>query len=318
VCFRSALYYGAYHKISWGGVMATPRKSGRKKSEAELDKKRLADFLEGRKDTRLRKRRQKDKVNDAWESSVETIPIPLAALEPHPRQPRRQLTEQEVKELAESINLHALATPLLVMRRPDDSEKFYILDGIRRWHAAKMLKIEEVICNVLSQKLRNDEALALMLTMDGTRESFNPIERGKAFRVLRQDLEITQAALANLLRIPQSEISRCEILDDALHEDIVSACLGPDAHWVKLNHLRQLVRLLEIPETQLGVFRQLQKEKWVVRRLKQEVDRILLVVPLPSQLRGFEVETDIFKTTITPKTLGAINDDTIKTYYSVQ
>jgi ParB/RepB/Spo0J family partition protein len=296
-------------------MSTTPIKvARRKKSEEELEKERLADFLEGRNDSWLKRRRQKTKATGPLEFSAETIPVLLEALEPHPMQPRHQLTGKKIKQLAESINLHGLTTPLLVMRRPDDPKKFYILDGIRRWHATKMLKMEEVSCNVISQKLRDHEALALMSTMDGTRESFNPIERGRAFRVLRRELNITQDALANFLRIQQSEISRCENLEDALHKDIVDDCLGPEAHWVKHNHLRQLVRLREVPKLQLEFFQRLREEKCGIRRLRQEVNRILMEIPFPSQRYRLEVENPTFKATITRKGAGAISLDDVRTH----
>jgi len=286
-----------------------PRKPA---SKDDKEKEALRNMLERGTKTWLKNHKKRAAATGNWEFSEKIIPVPVDKLEPHPFQVRRDLIEDEIKELAESMNLNGLGTPLLVLSRPDDSTRFYILDGTRRWRAAKMLKWPEVRCYV-SQGLRDEQALTLMLTMDGNREKFNPIERGKAFRVLREELELTQRGLEHLLRISQSEINRCEVMVVALHPEIVNESLGPNGRWLTHNHLRQFMRLRDLRGRQLELFRQGRETKYGIRLLKQKVDEILQSVPKPRR-DHVEVEDATFSAKIVQKTIGVTTLPRIEAY----
>ena len=67
--------------------------------------------------------------------------LPLSALVPNPTQPRRSFDDRAIDELADSIRARGVIQPLLVRAHPDESERFQIVVGERRflglftWHA---------------------------------------------------------------------------------------------------------------------------------------------------------------------------------------
>jgi ParB/RepB/Spo0J family partition protein len=161
------------------------------------------------------------------------------------------------------------------MPRADNPNKFYILDGTRRWNAVKYLRWSTVQCYI-GPALEDEQALGLMLTMDSSREAFSPLERGISFRVLREQLQFSQRQLAKFLNLPQSEISRCETLRDSLSQPLVDAIsTKTELRWISHNHLRQLIRLRDLPEKQEQVFTEMIQEKWSSRKLAIKIDEIL-------------------------------------------
>lgn len=234
-----------------------------------------------------------EKVKSQWGFSDKTLSLPLTDLEPHPLQPRHQPNPEEVEGLANSILLHGLGTPLFVMPRADDPHKFYILDGTRRWSAVKYLRWGTVQCYI-GPGLKNEQALALMLAMDSSRETFSPLERGISFRVLREQLQFSQRQLAKFLNLPQSEVSRCETLGDFLSQAIIEAIsTKPELRWISHNHLRQLIRLRDLPEKQEQIFAQMIEEKWSSRKLAGKIDEILQKNPNESYLH-IELSNEAF------------------------
>lgn len=269
------------------------------------EKSTLQAFFRGRtRSSWLRERDRRDRLCRHWGFLPEIRHIPPEALDPHPLHPRRFPTLEEVEQLAHSLRFHGLGQPLLVMVQPDNPERYWVLNGMRRLQAIRLFKSlswKTVPCQV-SQGMSRYQALALMVAMDHTVESYNVIEQGIAFRQLRQELDLTQEELAQYIRVGQAYISLCENFVQGLHPEIVETYMGDTARRIVLSHLRELLRLRAVPEIQLEVFRRLQEGGWSVRRLRQEVDARLAgnVALLPD--RNLCFETRYFNLVLKPRT----------------
>ncbi len=117
--------------------------------------------------------------------------IDLDRLTPNPRQPRQQIDEGRLEELAQSIRSHGVIQPLLV-RLVDGRHE--IVAGERRWRAAQragLLKVPIVVREVADADL-----LAVALIENIQREDLNPIEEAQAYRRLADDLHLSQEAIA--------------------------------------------------------------------------------------------------------------------------
>lgn len=279
--------------------------------DAPSDKKSLQAFFRGDTKSAWLKNRKRRARRNGWNFRSEAVNLPVEALEPCPWHPRRLPTPEEVIELAHSILFHGLAYPLLVMQKPDDTERYWVLDGLRRLAAvrSKGLAWETVPC-LLSTGMSRYHALALMLAMDETVTPYNLLERGIAFRQLREELDLTQEELAQYVRVCQSEISRAENMASSLCEEIKEAYLNDQERQITDSHLRELARLRLVPEVQLQVFQQMLAEGWSVRRLRQTVDNLLHVSPL--RPRRVKVCNQYFDLVITPKTPTPISLDKLK------
>ena len=117
--------------------------------------------------------------------------VDIDLLRPNPRQPRMQIDDARLEELAQSIRSHGVIQPILV-RRADDG--FEIVAGERRWRAAQragLLKIPVVI-----REIADDQLLAVALIENIQRDDLNAIEEAHAYQRLADDLQMSQEAIA--------------------------------------------------------------------------------------------------------------------------
>jgi ParB family chromosome partitioning protein len=129
----------------------------------------------------------------------------------NPMQPRMQVDEEELKELARSIKLHGLIQPIAVIKAND---KYILKAGQRRWLAHKELGLKKIKAivqeeTVLPQK-ESDKALFEIAVMENTqRDNLNPLELALALRqAMDKKLYKNMEELANALGKSKSYISK--------------------------------------------------------------------------------------------------------------
>jgi ParB family chromosome partitioning protein len=117
--------------------------------------------------------------------------LDIDLLTPNPKQPRTQIDETRLEELAQSIRSHGVIQPILVRRVGDRTE---IVAGERRWRAAQragLLKVPVVYRDVPDENL-----LEVALIENIQREDLNPIEEAQAYRRLADEFHLSQEAIA--------------------------------------------------------------------------------------------------------------------------
>lgn len=120
--------------------------------------------------------------------------IALSKIEPNPNQPRKKFDQQALEELAESIRLHGIITPITV--RPGDKNGYYqIIAGERRWRAARLAGLKEIPAMVL--EAHESEVMELALIENLQRQDLNPIEEAKGYELLMQQFGMTQEEVAH-------------------------------------------------------------------------------------------------------------------------
>ena len=117
-------------------------------------------------------------------------------------QPRRDIREEGIKELAESIKEKGILQPIIV-RRVD--EGYEIVAGERRWRAAKLAGMKEI--PVIIKDLSDEEALELSLIENIQREDLNPLDLAHAYKRLIEEFGFTQEELARRLGKERSTIT---------------------------------------------------------------------------------------------------------------
>ena len=154
-------------------------------------------------------------------------------LRPNKFQPRTQMDEERIAELARSIKSNGIIQPIVVRRSGSEYE---IVAGERRWRAAQtagLLKVPVVVRDVPDDKL-----LAVALIENIQREDLNPIEEAIAYRRLADEFHLTQEQIADavgkdrssianyvrLLRLPQEV--RANVASNALSMGHARALLG--------------------------------------------------------------------------------------------
>ncbi len=170
------------------------------------------------------------------------LQVPINAIIPNPRQPRRILTEDDPKllELSASIKQYGLLQPLVVTRLDTDSAltassqkataddswfveedqkgevlssssisetviQFQIIAGERRWRASRMAGLTKI--PVVLKEATPQEMLELALIENIQRADLNPIEEAFAYQALIQEFGLTQEIVAKAVGKDRSTIT---------------------------------------------------------------------------------------------------------------
>ena len=80
-------------------------------------------------------REEKQNELERTQSSETPHEIPITQIEPNINQPRKVFDEVALTELANSIRIHGVISPIIVVKR--DNGKYMIIAGERRWRASK-------------------------------------------------------------------------------------------------------------------------------------------------------------------------------------
>lgn len=135
------------------------------------------------------------------------LEIPVHAIEPSPYQARREITPEQLNELAASISSEGLLQPVVVRKTGD---KYQLIAGERRWRAFQQLKLKAIPARIVEASNASSAALGLIENLQ--REGLNPIEEAHGYASLIRDFDLTQesasdrvgkgrATVANTLRL---------------------------------------------------------------------------------------------------------------------
>ncbi len=119
--------------------------------------------------------------------------ISVNEIVPNPYQPRRNLHEESLEELAQSIKEHGLIQPLIVTR-DEESGKYQLIAGERRWRAAMMAGLSTV--PVIVKEVSPRQMLEIALVENIQRADLNPLEEAEAYRFLIEEFGLTQEEVA--------------------------------------------------------------------------------------------------------------------------
>jgi ParB family chromosome partitioning protein len=118
--------------------------------------------------------------------------LEVSKIRPNPRQPRHSFDEAGLDELARSLRTQGLLQPVVV--RPLADGRFELIAGERRWRAAQRAGIHRIPAVV--RDVPDENLLELALIENLQREELNAIEEAEAYRILIDDLELTQNEVA--------------------------------------------------------------------------------------------------------------------------
>ncbi|HAL29653.1 MAG TPA: chromosome partitioning protein ParB [Coriobacteriia bacterium] len=144
----------------------------------------------------------------------EVLELSISEVLPNPEQPRTDINEDQINELADSIKKVGVLQPILVRAH---GAGYQIIAGERRWRAAQAAGLERVPVRVMA--ISDTEALALALIENLQRSDLNPVEEARGYRRLIAEYGMTQAELADRVSKSRSAVTNTLRLLD-LPEDI--------------------------------------------------------------------------------------------------
>ena len=202
---------------------------------------------------------------DAAAAAQGVTEVPLASITPNPHQPRAPIRDQDLVELAASIEEHGIIQPLVVTSAPDG---YHLIAGERRWRAARLAGLATV--PVIVKEVAPSEMLELALVENLQRADLNALEEATAYRQLTEEFGLTQeqvarrvgksrVAVANTLRL----LKAARTVQEALLEGKISE-----------GHARALLGL-EQAEAQEAALKMVLKRELNVRQTEELVRRLL-------------------------------------------
>jgi ParB family chromosome partitioning protein len=138
--------------------------------------------------------------DDAAGAVPGVLEVPLTSIVPNPHQPRSPIRDQDLVELAASIEEHGVIQPLVVTRAPDG---YHLIAGERRWRAARLAGLPTVPAVV--KEAAPSEMLELALVENLQRADLNPLEEAVAYRQLVEEFGHTQEQVAR--RVGKSRVA---------------------------------------------------------------------------------------------------------------
>jgi ParB family chromosome partitioning protein len=131
--------------------------------------------------------------------------IPIAAIRQGSLQPRTQVRDEALDELAASIKANGVIQPIVVRPVPGFPHQFELVAGERRWQAAKLAGLTEIPAVV--RELSNQEALAVALIENIQREDLTPAEEARALQRLLGEFSLTHDRLAEVVGRSRAAVS---------------------------------------------------------------------------------------------------------------
>ncbi|OHA25034.1 MAG: hypothetical protein A3D52_00645 [Candidatus Taylorbacteria bacterium RIFCSPHIGHO2_02_FULL_44_36] len=202
--------------------------------------------------------------------------IEVDKISPNPFQPRKDFDEARIKDLADSIRMYGVLQPLVVTRREslkDDgglAVDYELISGERRLRAAKVAGVREVPVIIRNDSNDARTKLEMAIIENLQREDLNPIDRARAFKRLVEEFGFKHHQIG--VKVGKSR----EYVSNSLRILALPAEMLQALSEGKINegHTRPLLMLVDRPEEQITLFKEIIYKKINVREAEMVSRRI--------------------------------------------
>ena len=213
---------------------------------------------------------------------VKVVNIPLGLIRPNPNQPRKSFAEEELRELAQSIEQNGLVQPVVVRQKAD---RYELVAGERRFRAFKLLGKTEIPAVVVEA---DDETAAKFSLIENLqREDLNPIEEAKGYKSLIEDYGLTQEEAAKSVGRSRPAIAnsmRLLSLSPAVLELVENGSLSA-------GHARALIPISSDAK-QLAAAEEIIKKNLSVRKAEQLAAKLMKEPEVEEEPESKEITVD--------------------------
>jgi ParB family chromosome partitioning protein len=214
--------------------------------------------------------------------------IPLELLQRGQYQPRVDMRQDTLEDLADSIRSQGVVQPI-VARRIDGkgtTQRYEIVAGERRWRAAQIAGLAEIPAVV--RDVSDESAIAMALVENIQRENLNPLEEARALQRLIREFDLTHAEAAKAVGRSRASVSNLLRLQD------LSAKVKPllEDRQLEMGHARALLAISNATQ-QFDAARQVVKKGMSVRETERLINRMLANGAKSSAKKTTGVDADI-------------------------
>jgi ParB family chromosome partitioning protein len=200
--------------------------------------------------------------------------IPVEFLKPGKYQPRRDIGDEGLEELASSIKAQGVIQPIVI--RPIGKDSYEIIAGERRWRATQKAGLAEI--PAIIKDVPDEAAIAMSLIENIQRENLNAIDEALALQRLMQEFELTQQEVADAVGKSRTTVTNLIRLL-GLNEDTRTLLERGD---IEMGHARALLSLDGDEQTQAG--RLVAEKGYSVRETEALVRKLLNPLPVKEKL----------------------------------
>ena len=168
--------------------------------------------------------------------------LPIDLVQRGKYQPRMDMQEEALEELANSIRRQGVMQPIVV--RPISSDRYEIIAGERRWRASQIAGLDTI--PAIIKPVSDEAAIAMSLIENIQREDLNPIEEAMALKRLQDEFELTQQEVADAVGKSRTTITNLIRLI-GLSIDVRKMLEHGD---LEMGHARALLSLPDIQQSQ--------------------------------------------------------------------
>ena len=191
----------------------------------------------------------------------------VSQLQPGKYQPRTQMDQESLAQLADSIKAQGIMQPILV--RPIGNnipEKYEIIAGERRWRAAQLAGLSEV--PALVREIADEAALAMSLIENIQREDLNPLEEANGIQRLIDEFSMTHQTASEAVGRSRSAVTNLLRLQ-SLHATVQQMLMQ---NRIDMGHARALLGLSGAK--QIAAAEQIAQKNLSVRAAESLVNRL--------------------------------------------
>lgn len=205
------------------------------------------------------------KMIDDLEKNETQVEIPLDEIRPNPYQPRQHFDQTKIDELAESIKQHGVFTPIIVNK---SIQGYDLVAGERRVRAAKVAGLINIPAIIVS--FDEQQMMEIALLENVQRENLNTIEEARGYRLIIDQLGLTQEELSKRIGKSRAHIAntmRLLQLPELIQESVLKGNLT-------MGHVKPLITIDAQKATDIA---------------KRAIDESLSVRDVENIVRGLEL-----------------------------
>lgn len=191
--------------------------------------------------------------------------LPVEWLKPGKYQPRKDMSQDALEELASSIRAQGVIQPIVV--RPIAEQQYEIIAGERRWRASQLAGLAEVPC--ILKPVADDAAVAIALIENIQREDLNAMEEAVALQRLLEEFELTHQQVADAVGKSRTTVTNLLRLN-TLVDEVKTLLEHGD---IEMGHARALLALPVEQQAEAG--RIIAAKQLTVRETENLVRRLL-------------------------------------------
>lgn len=213
-----------------------------------------------------------DQQNDANFSSAqqsELQKLPIEWLKPGKYQPRKDMSQDALEDLASSIRSQGIIQPIVV--RQVGEESYEIIAGERRWRASQLAQLDIIPC--LIKDVPDEAAVAIALIENIQREDLNAMEEAIALQRLLSEFELTHQQVADAVGKSRASVTNLLRLNQ-LNDDVKLLLEHGD---IEMGHARALLALDGLAQSDAA--RIVAAKQMTVRDTENLVRRLLEPAP---------------------------------------